>query len=87
MLRALARKLRVLAHKIDGRFTVDMKWHQTNIGAMNRYVDSTEKYIFALETIVTSVQPSLTREELIRLRGQHQRGEPRWDEDPDYLEC
>jgi hypothetical protein len=88
MLRTIvARKLRILAHKIDRRFTLDMSWHQANTAAMNRYIDSTEKYVFALETIVTSGHPSLTKEELLRLRSQHKRLEPRWNEDPDYLEC
>lgn len=50
MIRArLARVLRDLATKIDGREVIDFAFHRLNVQATNRYIGWTERYIVALE--------------------------------------
>lgn len=49
MRRWLARKLRKLAHRLDGASFVEWSWHEKHVEATNRYVATAEGYIIALE--------------------------------------
>lgn len=52
MRRFVAEKLRDLATWLDGRETIDRKWHEANVRGANLYIGRTERYIAALEAYI-----------------------------------
>ncbi len=57
----LARRLRGIAHRLDGREFVRMSWHKIRVETTNRYIAQTENYIIALEEALGSERTTVLR--------------------------
>lgn len=67
--KGIARSLRQVAALLDGARWIPDRWNKINVRSMNLYINSTERYIRALESWVPE-------KALERVRAAHFRGEP-----------